>query len=82
MSHSVVQLFETSPLLEDALTLALDNQMSLSDCVYLALAIERKLPTRHRRPTALPGTFAAPSGDSAAALNFGVRPVPLDRRLL
>jgi len=38
--QSELRLFETRPLLGRALELALHNQMSLWDCVYLALAIE------------------------------------------
>jgi len=40
MESSVLRLFETGPLLERALQLALHNQLSLWDSVYLALAIE------------------------------------------
>lgn len=39
IKHSLPRLFETVPLLERALDLALNNQMSLWDSVYLALAI-------------------------------------------
>jgi predicted nucleic acid-binding protein len=44
MRQSVRRLFETDPLLGPALELALHNQMSLWDCVYLALAIEHDCP--------------------------------------
>jgi predicted nucleic acid-binding protein len=40
MEASELRLFETRPLLGHALSLALHNQMSLWDCVYLALAVE------------------------------------------
>lgn len=40
-TSSPVHLHETTPLLRHALTLSMENQMSLWDCVYLALAIER-----------------------------------------
>jgi predicted nucleic acid-binding protein len=39
-----LRLFETRPLLGRALELALDFQMSLWDCVYLALAAEHDCP--------------------------------------
>jgi predicted nucleic acid-binding protein len=39
MQQSAPMLFATQPLLEAALKLALDHQLSLWDCVYLALAI-------------------------------------------
>jgi hypothetical protein len=38
MEKSELHLFETRPLLGHALNIALHNQMSLWDCVYLALA--------------------------------------------
>ena len=41
MKASAPILFETFPLLERALDLALQNHMSLWDCVYLALAIDQ-----------------------------------------
>jgi predicted nucleic acid-binding protein len=44
MEQSIVHLFETRSLLGTALELALHNQMSLWDCVYLALALERDCP--------------------------------------
>jgi predicted nucleic acid-binding protein len=44
MELSVLQLFATRPLLSRALELALHYQMSLWDCVYLALAIEHDCP--------------------------------------
>jgi predicted nucleic acid-binding protein len=40
MEASELRLFETRPLLRHALSLALHNQMSLWDCIYLALAVE------------------------------------------
>lgn len=40
MEESEMRLFETRPLLGRALDLAINGQMSLWDCVYLALAIE------------------------------------------
>jgi predicted nucleic acid-binding protein len=51
MRESRLKLMETRQLLEPALELALYNQMSLWDCVYLALAIERNcaLITADRR---------------------------------
>jgi predicted nucleic acid-binding protein len=44
MEESELRLFETRPLLGRALDLALRNQMSLWDCVYLALAIQQNCP--------------------------------------
>jgi len=44
MQHSVLRLFETGPLLGPALGLALQNQLSLWDCIYLALAIKHDCP--------------------------------------
>jgi predicted nucleic acid-binding protein len=44
MEESEVRLFETRPLLGRALDLALNNQMSPWDCVYLALALEHDCP--------------------------------------
>jgi predicted nucleic acid-binding protein len=44
MEESELRLFETRPLLGRALDLALNNQMSLWDCVYLALAIQHNCP--------------------------------------
>jgi predicted nucleic acid-binding protein len=44
IKDSVPRLFNTIPLLERALDLALDNQMSLWDSVYLALALEHHCP--------------------------------------
>ena len=44
MSRSAPQLFDTRPLLSRALDLSLRYQMSLWDCVYLALALERGCP--------------------------------------
>ena len=44
MEESELHLFETRPLLGSALELALDNQISLWDCVYLALALEHNCP--------------------------------------
>jgi len=44
MERSVLGLFETRPLLGTALELALNNQLSLWDSVYLALAIEHHCP--------------------------------------
>ncbi|MGP0074136.1 MAG: type II toxin-antitoxin system VapC family toxin [Bryobacteraceae bacterium] len=41
LEDSAPVLFETLPLLEPALNLALQNHMSLWDCVYLALAIDQ-----------------------------------------
>jgi predicted nucleic acid-binding protein len=40
MEESDLRLFEISPLLGRALDLAINGQMSLWDCIYLALAIE------------------------------------------
>ena len=40
MDEAAPALFETRPLVSAALDLALRHQMSLWDCVYLALAIE------------------------------------------
>ena len=39
-----LRLFDTRPLLEVALPLALSHHLSLWDCVYLALAIEHSCP--------------------------------------
>ena len=44
MEESAPALFETRPLVSAALDLALRHQMSLWDCVYLALAIEHGCP--------------------------------------
>lgn len=44
MEGAELRLFETRPLLGRALDLALNNHMSLWDCVYLALAIEHDCP--------------------------------------
>lgn len=44
LEHSVLRLFETRPLLPAALDLASRNQMSLWDCVYIALAMEYGCP--------------------------------------
>jgi predicted nucleic acid-binding protein len=44
IEEAELRLFETRPLLGDALDLALNSQMSLWDCVYLALAIEHDCP--------------------------------------
>jgi predicted nucleic acid-binding protein len=44
IEESELRLFETRPLLGRALDLALNNQMSLWDCVYLALAIQHNCP--------------------------------------
>jgi predicted nucleic acid-binding protein len=44
MEASDLRMFETRPLLGLALDLALNNQMSLWDCVYLALAIQHNCP--------------------------------------
>jgi predicted nucleic acid-binding protein len=44
MEESELRLFETPPLLGRALDLAIKNQFSLWDCVYLALAIEHDCP--------------------------------------
>ncbi len=44
MEESELRLFETRPLLGRALDLAVNNQMPLWDCVYLALAIEHNCP--------------------------------------
>ncbi len=68
MQYSVLRLFETGPLLEAALDLALHNQMSLWDCVYLALAIEQNcsLTTADRR--LFRGNAPPASGDQAAPL--------------
>lgn len=44
MQQSVVRLFETRPLLEPALELALHSQLALGDCVYLALAMQENCP--------------------------------------
>ena len=44
MSKSAPQLFDTRPRLSRALDLSLRHQMSLWDCVYLALAVERGCP--------------------------------------
>jgi predicted nucleic acid-binding protein len=41
MSKCAPQLVETRPLLQRALNLSLERQLSLWDCVYLALALER-----------------------------------------
>jgi predicted nucleic acid-binding protein len=40
MEESELRLFETRPLLGRALDLAINSQMSLWDCAYLALAVE------------------------------------------
>jgi len=44
MNRSAPRLVDTRPLLSRALDLSLRNQMSLWDCVYLALALERGCP--------------------------------------
>jgi predicted nucleic acid-binding protein len=44
MTRSAPGLFDTRPLLARALDLSLRHQMSLWDCVYLALALERGCP--------------------------------------
>ena len=44
LTDSVRRLFQTGPLLGRALDLAIRHQMSLWDCVYLALAIEHDCP--------------------------------------
>ncbi len=44
MEEAELRYFETRPLLGRALQLALDYQMSLWDCVYLALAAEHDCP--------------------------------------
>ena len=44
LEESAPVLFETRPLLETALELALRYQLSLWDCVYLALALEHDCP--------------------------------------
>ena len=44
MSKSAPGLFDTRPLLSRALDLSLRHRMSLWDCVYLALALERGCP--------------------------------------
>jgi predicted nucleic acid-binding protein len=44
IEESVPRWFKTVPLLEGALDLALNNQMSLWDSVYLALALEHRCP--------------------------------------
>jgi predicted nucleic acid-binding protein len=44
MEEAELRLFETRPLLGRALDLAVNSHMSLWDCVYLALAIERDCP--------------------------------------
>jgi predicted nucleic acid-binding protein len=51
MEESAPALFETRPLVSGALDLALHYQLSLWDCVYLALAIANDCPliTANRR---------------------------------
>jgi predicted nucleic acid-binding protein len=44
MEEAELRLFETRPLLGRALDLAMNHQMSLWDCVYLALAAEHDCP--------------------------------------
>jgi predicted nucleic acid-binding protein len=44
MEEAELRLFETRPLLGRALDLAINSQMSLWDCVYLALAIDHDCP--------------------------------------
>src|SRR5262249_40493737 len=44
ISRLAPRLFETQPLLSGALTLSLRHQISLWDCVYLALANEHGCP--------------------------------------
>lgn len=44
MEEAELRLFETRPLLERALDLAINHQMSLWDCVYLPLAAEHDCP--------------------------------------
>lgn len=44
LEESAPVLFEMRPLLGPALELALRNQLSLWDCVYLALALEHGCP--------------------------------------
>ena len=44
MTNAAPRLFEAGPRLHRALELSLRHQMSLWDCVYLALAIERDCP--------------------------------------
>ena len=44
MEAAEVRLFDTRPMLGQALELALTNQMSLGDFVYLALAIAHDSP--------------------------------------
>lgn len=51
LERAATVLFDTRPLLDAALQLALTNHVSLWDCVYLALAIEQRcsLVTADRR---------------------------------
>lgn len=44
MMQSAPDLYETLPLLESALDLSLEHQISLWDCVCLALALEHNCP--------------------------------------
>jgi predicted nucleic acid-binding protein len=44
MTKCAPRLFDTPPRLHRALDLSLHHQMSLWDCVYLALAVERQCP--------------------------------------
>jgi predicted nucleic acid-binding protein len=44
MMESAPQLFDTRPLLPSALELSLEHQISVWDCVYLALALEHNCP--------------------------------------
>lgn len=44
MTNAAPKLFEAGPRLHRALDLSLRYQMSLWDCVYLALALERDCP--------------------------------------
>jgi len=41
MTRAAPRLVDTRPLLFDALDLSLQHQLSLWDCIYLALALER-----------------------------------------
>ena len=44
MTRSAPKLFDTRPRLSRALDLSLQHQLSLWDCVYLALALEHDCP--------------------------------------
>jgi len=44
MTRCTPRLFDTRPLVLHALDLSLRHQLSLSDCIYLALAVERDCP--------------------------------------